>query len=536
MTSLSDRVVGWFSPARSGHRQMQRAYMESGHFTRTLQNLSSGYYRGNRRGRKLEDWTTANWDVNAMLAENQTDLRNDSNDLMTNNPIANGAVQTKVTNVIGAGLTLQSKIDREFLGIEEDAALRWQKEAERHWKLFSLTADVQHGMSMAQLQALAYQSAMVNGDVFVNLPMVDRPGVQYETAINLIEGHRVSNPDEQPDTDKRIMGVEFDNRGIPKFYHVRGQHPGVSSSVENEKKSTWRKLKVFDSNGQRLVLHLFERLRVNQARGIPMLAPIIEPLKKLDTYAEAELDNAVISSFFTVFVKTKFASDKAFNVVDNLGGETGATTSDKDFKLASGNILQLHDGEEVSFADPQRPNANFEIFFSAFTQQVAIALNMPAEVLLKKFNTSYTASRGALLEAWKHFLVHRAWVAHSFCDPVYQAMLFEAVAKGWISAPGFLTDPMVRMAYCGCSWVGQELAQLDPLKEAKAASVDIASGLTNEFIEAQKRGRDFDQVHEGRVQAHNMREEAGLLEENMQNAVPDSDRDEDKDDDEGANS
>ena len=159
MTNLSDRVVGWFSPEMAGRRQMQRAFMESGRFTKTLKNLSSGYYRGNRRGRKMGDWTTGDWDVNAMLAENQKDLRDDSNDLMTNNPIANGAVQTKVTNVIGSGLTLQSKIDREFLNIEEDAALQWQKEAERHWKPFSLTADVQRGMSMAQLQALTYQSS-----------------------------------------------------------------------------------------------------------------------------------------------------------------------------------------------------------------------------------------------------------------------------------------------------------------------------------------------------------------------------------------
>ena len=59
------------------------------------------------------------------------------------------------------------------------------------------------------------------------------------------------------------------------------------------------------NSGERQVLHLFKRLRIDMTRGVPYLAPVIEPLKMLDRYAEAELMAAVVSSFFTVFVKSE---------------------------------------------------------------------------------------------------------------------------------------------------------------------------------------------------------------------------------------
>ena len=537
MANFIDKAVNFFSPARGARRMMVRAATESDQFSRRITSpINGGYYRGGRNSRKMSDWSTSGWDADAYIADAQSQLRDDSNDLMLNNPIANGAVQTKVTNVVGSGLTMQSKVDHEFIGMSEEQAIEWQKEAERHWKLFSVTADMQLGMTMAQMQALVYQSILVSGDIFINMPVKTRKGVMYETAINLIESHLVSNPGDQPDTATRKMGIDFDKRGIPKTYWVRQQHPGATPTAQTEKQNNWVAMNVFDRDGRKLILHIFDRLRPGQSRGVPMLAPIIEPIKKLDTWTEAEIDNAVISSFFTVFIKTNFASDKVLDVVTNLGDETSAVASDKDLKLASGNIVRLFGDEDVTFANPNRPNSNFEVFFKAITQQIAIALNMPVEVLLKSFNASYTASRGALLEVWKHFLTHRAWIAKGFCQPIYEAMLYEAIAKGWMSAPGFLTDPLVRMAYSGSVWVGPELGELDPLKEAKARSENISNGTTNEFIETQKKGLDYEQdVFPGRSRAHQMQEEAGLLVENMQNPVPDTDSENDEDDEEDAN-
>ena len=71
------------------------------------------------------------------------------------------------------------------------------------------------------------------------------------------------------------------------------------------------------------------------------------------------------------------------------------------------------------------------------------ALEIPADLLLKKFNASYSASRAALLEAWKAFKMRREWLADDFCRPLYEVWMSEAVARGRIYAPGFFTNPAI---------------------------------------------------------------------------------------------
>ena len=54
-------------------------------------------------------------------------------------PIATSAIRTNRTNVIGIGLQLKSRIDREALGMTQEAADAWQAQAEREFSLWALT-------------------------------------------------------------------------------------------------------------------------------------------------------------------------------------------------------------------------------------------------------------------------------------------------------------------------------------------------------------------------------------------------------------
>jgi capsid protein len=105
---------------------------------------------------------------------------------------------------------------------------------------------------------------------------------------------------------------------------------------------------------------------------------------------------------------------------------------------------------------------------------------------MMSFNASYSASRAALLEAWKGFRMRRNWLTDDFCRPVYELWLTEAVARGRISAPGFLTDPLIRQAYLCSEWIGPSQGQLDPTKEVQAAVMAIENGLSNHEAEAEK--------------------------------------------------
>ncbi len=121
-------------------------------------------------------------------------------------------------------------------------------------------------------------------------------------------------------------------------------------------------------------------------------------------------------------------------------------------------------------------------------------MGMPYDVLVKEDNSSYSAARAALLDSWEDFRMRRRWFVYDFCQPVYEAWLAEAVARGRIKAPGFFQDPLIRAAWCGARWIGPVQGSLDPKKEAEAAVLQIQHALkTHEQVTTELSGGDWEE-------------------------------------------
>jgi lambda family phage portal protein len=202
---------------------------------------------------------------------------------------------------------------------------------------------------------------------------------------------------------------------------------------------------------------------------------------------------AVIAGMFTVFVKSEGPSSEI--PFGSMIPDEDKVTQDEPnvYEMGPGAINVLNPGESVEIANPGRPNAGFEGFVNALSRYIGAALEIPQELLQKSFLSSYSASRAALLEAWKMFRAKRKWIAKEFCQPIYEEWLTEAVANGRIKAPGFFTDPIIQKAWCQADWNGPAPGQLDPLKEVMAAGKRIDLGLsTRETETIEITGGDFD--------------------------------------------
>lgn len=506
--TLLDRAVGYFSPQaamkRLVARQQYAALVGSG-----------GYNGASRSRRQTSTWRPGGGSADADLLPDLPELRERSRDLMRNAPLARGAVNTVVTNVVGPGLKLQSQIDWEVLGLSEDEAARWERQAEREFSLWaeSKDCDASRVQTFDGLQQVALRSALESGDVFAAHRFIERRSGPYALAIQMVEGDRVSNPNNQPDGSQLSNGnfisggIEVDRNGAAVAAHILTAHPGAFRVWRNVRK--WTRVPFYgDATGRRRILHIYDRLRPGQSRGEPYLAPVTETLKQLDRYSEAEIMAAVVSSFFTVFTTTEGGQGLDPTA---LQSETGGKASDDDLKLGAGMIIDLDHGEKVEIAKSDRPNQAFDGFVMSVLRQIGVALELPFEVLIKHFTASYSAARAAILEAWKFFRKRRAWLVVEFCQPVYEAWLYEAVARGRIVAPGFMTDPAIRKAYCGTVWTGPSQPALDPKKENEAFEIDEDRGwLTAGEITAMKNGGDWDRNITRRGAEERRRRAAGL--------------------------
>jgi lambda family phage portal protein len=239
----------------------------------------------------------------------------------------------------------------------------------------------------------------------------------------------------------------------------------------------------------------------------------METLKQLDRYTEAEISAAVVAGMFTVFIKTE-SGGLDFDISGGMGAETGASATDTDVKLGSGAIVGLAKDENIEIANPARPNAAFDPFVQAILQQIGAAIGIPYEVLIRAFNSSYSASRAALLEAWRFFRCRRVWLVRNFCQPIYEVWLYEAVSSGRIAAPGYFASDMIRKAYSGAVWCGDSPGYIDPAKEVGPAKERIDARLSTYDEETTLlTGGDFEKNVRQQAKERRMLIKANLLQE-----------------------
>ena len=501
--NVIDRMVTAVSPERGLRRAQAR---------RGLEIVNSGYgnYGASRTKKSLLGWLFHGGSAKEDIQDNLDVLRQRSRDLYMGVPLATGALKTYRTNVVGLGLRLKSQVDSEFLGLTEEQARTLETQIEREFALWadSTACDLERLDNLCELQQLDFLNWLMSGDVVTLLPTTKRINMPYDLRVRLVEADRLSNP--YGSIDPHIVGgVEVNDSGEVVAYHISTHHPLSWEPSETK----WQRVEAYGKQtGRRNVLHVMNRERIGQRRGVPLLAPVIEALKQLGRYTDAELVAAVVSGLFTIAIeKEGVSSDAAFGEV--VPEEEQVDSGDENsIELAPGAIIDLGNGEKAHDMNPGRPNTAFDGFVVAICRQIGAGLEIPYEILVKNFNASYSASRAALLEFWKAVKMYRSWLVTDFCQPIFEEWFAEAVAKGRIAAPGFFADPLIRKAYCGAEWNGPAQGLLNPVQEVSAAAARVENGFsTGEREAAEMNGSDFYRNAKQRKQEKRIMEEVNRV-------------------------
>jgi len=468
---------------------------------------NSGYSHGgaSRKGSWAKKYHASSLSPEADIEENRKLLRERSRDLIMNTPLGAAATGSTRTNCVGSGLVPKPRIDYKFLGMPENEAKELEKQIKREFALWaeSTLCDNNDQNNFYELQQVAFSDWLRNGEEFALVKYGDAsPYMPYRLRIKLVEADRVCTPgaidgeynafDTGNKNGNRIMnGVEIDKSGRVAAYHVCSKFPG---DYNNDGIYKWTRIeKRGRKTGNPNILHIFNAERAEQYRGVPFLAPVIQAVRQLSQYTDAEIMAAVVNSIFSVFIQTE--SGEGITDFAGVDGEDSSYQdgTDDEIELGSGTVNYLKAGETVNPVKSEHPSGSFEGFASAMASHIGAALEIAPEVLLKKFTNNFSASKGALNETWKAFRMRRAWFVNDFCQEIYVLWFNEAVSTGRIKAPGYFTDILIRKAYTNTVWNGPAQGMLDPVKEVDAATRRINEGLSTHEDECTVlNGSDFD--------------------------------------------
>jgi len=396
-------------------------------------------------------------------------IRQESIRLYNENALARSMIDILTTNVVGSGLRLSLSLN----GIDDlkENADELEKEILESWHIWSRNrrSDYSEITDFQDLQQQAYLGRLIQGEIF----SIQR--YEEEFTVQLVEAHRtafIGSVGGFADIEKE-QGIK---------YTVKGQ----------ERQFTFDDVLHIDAktaDGRQQVIHYFKQERPGQMRGIPRLTPAFKDLKDLDQYTEYEIKAAIIAASLTAFVKSEKADPLGTGPLAEEATEQDPNYEpDKDYALKPGAIFALDPGEDIVAINPARPSTSFKIFYDTVVRNLGASMGVPFNILIKQFDTSYTAARAAVLEFWKTVMVDRNHFSRRFCQPNFEQWLRFQVIKGRIKIQGYLDNQELRDRVNNSStWIGNAMPQMDEGRAVKAANERIAGGLSTREIETSLR-------------------------------------------------
>ena len=208
------------------------------------------------------------------------------------------------------------------------------------------------------------------------------------------------------------------------------------------------------------VLHLFERLRPGQVRGVPWFAPVMLKLRDLDAYDEAELVRKKIEACFAAFVtgvQDEETLGKARTEADGSRIET----------FEPGMIEYLEPGRDVKFASPSASGGYAE-YMRLQLHAIAAGVGLTYELLTGDLSqVNYSSIRAGLIE-FRRRMEALQWqlLVPGLCQPVWRRFVLAA------QAAGKLPDGDI-----GCDWTAPRFEAVDPMKDIQADILAVRAGV-----------------------------------------------------------
>jgi len=470
-------------------------------FTNSLSNGRSAYSSADNT-QDLKYWSPSKNNPDKEISSSINNLRYRSRDLYKNSTFGRSALSTLSNNVIGGGLKLQPAINREYIqkkvNLSDDAIDEIEDEIEFHFNNWakSKESDAEGKQNFYEIQWLSHLSRLMSGDVFATLPIIERKKFPYKLKVQLIESDRVRNPYGTYDSKDMRMGIKYGDFSYPEKYYI---HNDLSinplNSRLNGNNKNYIEVDAFGKkSGRTNILHLFKAERPGQGRGVPLLSSVIETVKHLSRYKEAESTAAIVRSLYNIFIKSK-DPDQFPGGTRHGGSSSDSEEIDDEIILGVGEVFNLKPDEEIFEANPSRPNPAFESFVNALAKEIGMATDIPYEILVKQFMASYSASRAAKIEFYKFVLTERERFSTGFNNPIYEEFLTLLVLEGIINLPGFINNPFLKMAYCNAFWIGPSMGQIDELKEVNASTKRIDNNQSTYTAEiSASSGKSFKRV------------------------------------------
>jgi len=452
-----DRVIGLVSPSREAARVAARIKTET----------MLRAYDGAAGGRRFDGWPTPSTSADTEIGLSLPQLRARCRDLTRNNPHAKRAVTVWTTNLVGDGIVPRARTGDTALDAQVDEL----------FKEFVETCDAAGQLDFYGLQALSVRGMIDGGEMLIRRRWRrDDDGLPVPVQFQVMEGDHLDHSKTNTfDSGAQIVqGVEFDAIGRRSAYWMFQDHPGDSMR-------SLRGGLISRPVPASEVAHLYLKERT-QTRGVPWGHAVLQALRDLDDYEDAEIMRKKIESCTVAFVVGQTPEE-----LDDGAAITPQVTSRDGFnieKFEPGLIARVTGATDVKFNSPNGPGG-FPQYVKVGLHRIAAGYDLPYALLSGDLESvNFVSSRVGLVE-FRRLATQRQHhcVAPMACQPMWD----------WFVEAAQLVGKLPRRPI-PCEWQPPAFESVNPLDDANADMVNVRMGKISMPELIAKTGRNPDDV------------------------------------------
>lgn len=464
-----------------------------------------------------------------LLADKQTlDARSRSQ--VRNDGYALGAVAIHRDSIVGSQFTLNAKPNLRVLGLKDE---KWAEEFQEYVEAkFTAWAespanwvDASRRNTLTGLIRLSVGVYVFAGEVLATAEWLRDGNRPYNTAIQMVDTDRLSNPDGMFDTQYLRRGVERNMFGAPMAYHIRSAHQYDWMYMGSQSYS-WKRVRATKPWGRVQVIHCFEQSRPDQSRGVAEMTAVLKEMKMTSKFQDVVLQNAIVNATYAASIESDLPREAAFEAIgaNNSSSvewaekylEAVATYASgaKNLHIDGVKIPHLFPGTKLQLRPAGSTGGVGDAFEESLLRHIAAALGLSYEQFSRDYSKSnYSSARASMNETWKYMQSRKKVVADYIASHIYALWLEEEWNKGELplprNAPSFY-EGLNKEAYCACSWIGASRGQIDELKETEAAVMRMDKNLSTLEYEAAKLGMDWRDLLKQRAREKKFAEGLGI--------------------------
>jgi len=325
-------------------------------------------------------------------------------------------------------------------------------------------------------------------------------------ALELIEADRLA---EEKDTynlprkeNHRInRGIELDELGRPVAYWIYPNHPTDPYTLRGEP----RRIEADE------IIHLYNRQRVGQTRGISMFAPVVGWLRDLGMYVENELQASAVASCFTVAIKTE-GGIQGLTPPSSAVANTADTDGNRYEYLQPGMVMHLNPNESIESANPGRPNSASEPWINLMLRGIAVGTGLSYETVARDYSkTNYSSNRASQLEDRRRFRRWQRYLIEKLNQRVWDRFCLSAAMidlAGFPTVSELLDNPR---RFAPCEHMPPSWEWVDPQAEQTSSEAGIKAFQTTYMDELGSRGKNWRHVFYQRAKEERLLASLGLV-------------------------